>query len=460
MKSFVSKVLLVLISVSITFLFLEGLLRILEIGFVKNTLPRWYFVATYYGYDINPNFYPPEELSFEGYKYRVWSNSLGCFDIEHNFNNTSSKVLLLGDSFTWGYTSLEKKFGTIFERLTGIETLKCGVAGYGVKQAIEKAINIFKQIKGIDAIIYAYYLNDVDDDFLYPSKTVVGGFLINRCFYSDIEKGFKICYGYEKLKEKVENYIKFCTQEKPKREWLQRLKCNLSKHSYLYNLIKVNLKKILPSNILKVFQIKTDKYDKVYPYAIFGLDKFNWVKKILKEEVNLLKNLKQKHNLRLLVLIFPVKEQVYPYLLMCSKYTQASFVYRRIYYDFCLKENKIDFNCLYKPQKILKKELKAYKVPFIDFLPIFQFYADKNKKCFLNRKDFYWKFDGHFNEMGNILVGLILSKIAIKYDFVKVLDKDKKLKQIDEILIKKFGKVIPDKILNEAIYIPRELKEE
>ena len=460
MKNLASKVSLVILSIFITLLFLEGLLRILGIGFVRGIPPRWYFVATYYGYDINPNFYPPVELSLEGegYKYSVWSNSLGCFDIEHNLNNSSSKVLLLGDSFTWGYTSFEKKFGTIFEKLTGVETLKCGVTGYGVKQAIEKATNIFKQVKGIDTVIYAYYLNDVDDDFLYPSRTVVRGFLVRKWFYSDIKKGSKICYSYDKLEEEAENYTRFCTRERPKREFFQSLKCFLSRHSYLYNLVKVRLKQVLPSNILKVVQIKTSKHTMIYPFAIFGLDKFNWVKSVLHKEINLLNELKQKRDLRILVLIFPLKEQVYPYLLKCSKYVQATFAYRELYYDFCLKGNKIDYNCLYKPQEILKEELKAFEIPFIDFLPIFQFYANKNERCFLNEKDLYWKFDGHFNERGNILVGLILSKVAIKYDLVKVTNKDKKLEQIDALLTQKFGKAIPDKILDRAVYIPKEIK--
>ena len=47
-------------------------------------------------------------------------------------------VLLLGDSFTWGYVPLEQTWGTSLEQFIGARVLKCGVSGYGARNEPEK----------------------------------------------------------------------------------------------------------------------------------------------------------------------------------------------------------------------------------------------------------------------------------------------------------------------------------
>jgi len=70
---------------------------------------------------------------------------LGCFDAP--FKNDRDYAVLVGDSFTWGWTPFGEKFGTIIEESCGIRILKCGVGGYGTKQEFLKLKKIVKNIK-------------------------------------------------------------------------------------------------------------------------------------------------------------------------------------------------------------------------------------------------------------------------------------------------------------------------
>ena len=93
------------------------------------TALRDYYVADpERGFDIAPN--RPTTLHYvDGTLYPVWSNSLGCFDVEPG--PADRYVYLAGDSFAWGFTPFGDKLGTVLERRLGVPVLKCGVSGAG-----------------------------------------------------------------------------------------------------------------------------------------------------------------------------------------------------------------------------------------------------------------------------------------------------------------------------------------
>lgn len=73
--------------------------------------PRGYFVAdARKGSDIAPGFQPEREW-VEGTLYDVWSNRLGCFDTSDLPGG--DYIYLAGDSFAWGFTPFEAKFGRL-----------------------------------------------------------------------------------------------------------------------------------------------------------------------------------------------------------------------------------------------------------------------------------------------------------------------------------------------------------
>ena len=138
-KNLSKKLILVLFGCTLGLLLAEGILRLAgKKPQGVSGLPRWYYIATSYGFDINPNFWPPVKHRFTDGEYYVWSNSLGCFDREVE-DGEDPLVLIVGDSFTWGFTPFEDKWGTVLEKNLGIRVLKCGVGGYGTRQAFIKA---------------------------------------------------------------------------------------------------------------------------------------------------------------------------------------------------------------------------------------------------------------------------------------------------------------------------------
>lgn len=132
------------------------------------------------GFDIAPNSRraisnDPPEIS----PYPVWGNKIGCFDNDAK-NNQKYSIYLAGDSVTWGYAPLEKKFGSILEDLLDLNIAACGVTNTGQMHQFDK----FKHISSIlgyfpNLVIVNYVSNDIDNDFSHPHSTIVDGILIN-----------------------------------------------------------------------------------------------------------------------------------------------------------------------------------------------------------------------------------------------------------------------------------------
>jgi hypothetical protein len=125
------------------------------------------------GFDIAPNRSGMVHY-VDGTLYPVWSNSLGCFDLEPRPGDRY--VYLAGDSFAWGFTPFEGKLGTVLERRLGVPVLKCGVSGTGQLHELSKMRQVIAAVGRKPALIVdTYYENDVADDLAYPSLTVVDG---------------------------------------------------------------------------------------------------------------------------------------------------------------------------------------------------------------------------------------------------------------------------------------------
>ena len=116
-----------------------------------------------------------------GHRYAIWSNSLGCFDNEHA--EFGDYVYFAGDSFTWGYTDFDKKFGMLVEKITGTQILKCGVTHTGQIHQYEKLLEIVDQISQLPKAIFVFYVpNDVANDFAHPHSTVIDGWQVDNVF--------------------------------------------------------------------------------------------------------------------------------------------------------------------------------------------------------------------------------------------------------------------------------------
>lgn len=145
---------------------------------------RWVTLDKRYGFFHRPNF--SETLRYKGTNvvWRVEINSLGLRDKEYDLSRTNVlRVLLLGDSFTFGYgLSADQIFDEKLERLlndAGIPAyvINGGVAGWGTLQEVTFARDHFSILRP-DIVVLTFSENDQNDDIVYQ-KGAAGGLLPN-----------------------------------------------------------------------------------------------------------------------------------------------------------------------------------------------------------------------------------------------------------------------------------------
>ena len=180
LTKFVTNLGLVLASFLAILVFLEVALHFTSYRrlLLRDRQIRYYYRAdAAKGFDIRPNVGKTHLGGRRPVQYDIWSNELGCFDAP--YRGEPDVILLVGDSFTHSYAPFEAKWGTRLEKLLNYRVLKCGVNGYGTKQELLKAQDIIAQIhRSPRLIIVGYFWNDLQDDYSFPSLTVVDGFLV------------------------------------------------------------------------------------------------------------------------------------------------------------------------------------------------------------------------------------------------------------------------------------------
>ncbi len=389
--------------------------------------PPYYFKNTSYGFDNSLNYPPTDHLIYyDKYTYKIWTNSIGCFDYKIS-DNYNPDILLVGDSFTWGYTKFKDKFGTVLEKEVHLTVAKCGVSGYGTKLSYLKAKDFLKKFPKTNLIIYHYFLNDLDDDYLYPKFKIIGGFKVLTHILENPNTG----------KVKVLSSKKFFT--------IQKIKYWLLRNSYIYRFFKPYLRELIKKIFFKKKKELVDiLHQKPNPYLYFYNKK--WINDFIKIHYkNILKFLTL--NKKLVVGIIPIKEQVYTNLLNCPNSDPARKLLSKVW-----RKNK---SKLFYPQKMLKKFLQKHKIAYIDYLPLFNFYANHSQRCVLKKKkDLYWNHNSHWNERGNILAGLLLTKFLVDCKLINNIDYKALEKRVNNDLIKIFKKIPTNKIWNKAIYCP------
>lgn len=111
---------------------------------------------------------PGQEGIFETPQFRtaVRINALGLRDREHSYErqNNIKRILVLGDSFAWGYGVEEsERFSQVLEEKLDVEVINAGVSGYSTDQEL-----LWYQNEGIkydtDLVILEFAGNDVGDN--------------------------------------------------------------------------------------------------------------------------------------------------------------------------------------------------------------------------------------------------------------------------------------------------------
>ncbi len=233
--------------------------------------PRYHHYAVKKrGFDIRPNSAKTlvTQKPSEHKGYLVWGNNIGCFDNELK-PNQKYDIYLAGDSYTWGYTSFERKFGTLLEGMRKVKIAKCGVTHTGQAHQFDKFKDIVNNIGYYPKIvIVSIYKNDVYNDYIYPSTTIIKGYQVD---YKKLVNGKILKIPFNELENRFKSWSYSQTNN---RKFLRDL-LSLKHWSATYVIIDHGIRRInelylrnrLESKPLKKSPFSKEAYNIKNPYS-------------------------------------------------------------------------------------------------------------------------------------------------------------------------------------------------
>jgi hypothetical protein len=400
MNSIKNKILnagLILVSVVLVIILLEVILRFTHYNILitKYEEFRYYYTADLNkGYDIKPNVGKFQSNVDEEVYFPVWSNALGCFD--EPYKGERDYILLLGDSFVHGYAPFADKWGSQLEKLLGYRVLKCGVDSYGTKQEFLKGKEIIKMTETSPRlIVVGYFWPNLDRDYFFPNQTVIDGYLVNQKELKDVKTGEVV--SRRNLEEK---FGFFSTGP------LIKIKNFIKRESIIGRFIISAVKD----------KIMGPSENNIYNNVSIPFLDFPWIENAWQNHFNNIKSIQSlaiQNGAPLLIVIIPMREQVYPFL-------------------FDWKSAGLDPK---GPNKKLITFFNRTGIGYMDLLPLLEKYADQRPRKFLSpNKDLYWRYDGHWSIKGNHLVGLLVAKYILENNLISITHKDEKLILINQKL--------------------------
>jgi putative flippase GtrA len=412
---------LALLSIAVAVLILEGFLRLTPYGRMvgEDPLPP----RDYYRSDALAGIDIRERAEKRGYRIKecefgIWGNELGCFDEPYRGENPF--ILLVGDSFSWGYAPIEQNWGKRVETMTGVRVLTCGVPGYGTKGEILKARKVVQRAgRKPQILIVGHFINDFIDDYLHPRYRVEEGYPLEARGIIDFSTGTIREKTEETLREELENWQHYGVPERPRHPRWKRIKLFLNEHSVSYRLLQpplsAFLEKLTAAEGLR--QILVDKPPQALQYAdlpFLSEAEFPWLATAWKDHFEQLRSLRswaEANDIRLLVVLIPMREQVYGFLPGAASWGSDG------------------------PTRRVREFLERENIPHVDLLPVFRSHADQSPRRFLDpQKDLYWSLDGHWSPKGNRLAGLTVAGHLVERRLVTVQGETDRLRVIRKAL--------------------------
>jgi len=404
-RKFIFNGVLVFVSVAVTLFFLEAFLRatkykqLLSVSSSNGERERFFVSAVPYyfqndpaaGYDIvensSPSYHSIYATESRVFRYKIWANELGCFD--NPYLGEKNYILLAGDSFCWGFSPFEDKWGSVIERESGRRVLKCGVAGYGTKQELLKIDKVVSRVKNKPAVIILGYFYDLHDDYIFPRYAVTNGYLVPKVILKDANTGEKVVRSEQQLREYADKAIKdYYGRASHSGGIFARLNDGIAENSIIYNLGARAVKKIgRKTGIIPTSSIAPA------PGRESGWLAAAWGEHL--DNIKKIKALSKRYNCRLLVVLIPPREQVYGF-------------------QTPRRNDEWEYS-----DKKLKSFLKKENIEYYDLAPEFRKYANQNARQALDPdKDLYWAYDGHWNINGNRLAGLLVSNYLLEKNII------------------------------------------
>ena len=371
---------------------LEAILRLtpykvfVETG--QGAFPPMFVTDEKAGFDLAANYKGGRHSTIET-EYSVHTNNIACFDNEVSLNESHN--ILVGDSFTWGFAPLDKKWTTILEKNTGQKFVKCGVPAYGPQQALSKLKKVVNVIgKAPKTIIYSYYWNDLNDDHTGLPSTVFEGNLINRIKSFNYDTGEVEYFSEKELIDTYQQYKKYGDSDYQSLSAFKKLKYWIKSNSIIANLIHNYISSFNPPVMEALVKGNTAQY-KTY-LSKMSVEEYPWLDKAwdkhlenIDEMINYAKTLDSKF----MIIILPTKDQVYPA-------------------NDAAKKTLLN---LTRSQMRLKKFLEDRNVLYFDLF-------DEFSKAAKNTNNLYLSNDLHFTTEGEALAGKVISDFLQKSKFL------------------------------------------
>jgi hypothetical protein len=418
MKKALMNTTLVLLGIAVALILLEGLLRLTPYARLISpdaVTPRHYFRADRLnGHDIDEN-RSTIPFQLKECSYDIWSNEIGCFD--RPYGGEEQYILLVGDSFSWGYVPFEDNWGSVLESATGRRVLKCGVPGYGTKNAHVKAKSILARLKKKpEVLLVGYFYNDLLDDYLFPRYRVLDGYVLQGRILANPLTGEIEEKTDQTFREELENWRSFGVPHTPQFPAIKRLKRYLNEHSVLYRVAQPALTALLEhtpmSAEVRAAVVDPPSNNKSSIDILFASpEKVPWLADAWKNHFRNIRQLKEwagEQGIRLLIVLIPAKEQVYGFLPGAES----------------RKDNR--------PGRMVGQFLTQEGIPYVDILPVFLRYADQRPRRFLDpEKDLYWDLDNHWSPKGSRLAGLHVARHLVAEKLIKAPRREEIIREID-----------------------------
>jgi len=173
-RGFLINLALLIISTVFAFLLSEIALRLMGWGplYVSPERDRFWKYDSLLGWAHRPG----QEGIFETPQFRTFVriNQKGLRDREHSYErpNDTRRILVIGDSFAWGYGVEEsERFSQLLETSLSVEVVNAGVSGYSTDQEL-----LWFRGEGIkydpDLVILVFAGNDMGDNYRQLVNTI------------------------------------------------------------------------------------------------------------------------------------------------------------------------------------------------------------------------------------------------------------------------------------------------
>lgn len=370
---------------------LELILRFTPYNFFVDNehiaFPAMFIADAQAGFDLADNFKNGRHATIESV-YPVHTNNIGCFDAEVTLNKSHN--ILIGDSFTWGFSPLDKKWTTTLENNAKQRFVKCGVPAYGSKQSLLKLKKVIKKIgKAPKTILYSYYWNDLNDDHTGLPSTSLDGILVNRLKSFNYANG-QVEYLHEKqLLDSYQQYKKHGVFDYSSLSTYNKIKYWIKSNSIIANIIHNFM------NNTSQPEIETLVYGSTAQYRSYlskmSVEKYPWLEKAWDQHlqnINEMSHYAKSINSQFMVVIMPTKDHIYP------KNTSQEVLSN-------IQQSRIR----------LKTFLKHKNINYFDLFESFSHVAKNNANLYLSN-------DLHFSIKGEALAGKLISDFLLDKNYL------------------------------------------